>query len=874
MIDLNSSSTIVEYHGQGRRFTIAYCRSHFFVVQATKGSWDTKHNWCRIVHGGAKSGDKSRVSSGHVSKASSSTQRRERGESETPDGKRRRPYPFAGMTEEEVTQVQVKAARQMKEREQHYKAVIIAHGSFNPPHAGHIGMMQKARTRLISAGYEVQAGVMAIANRSWIWGKGDLALSDACRVEAINKLAADNGCSSWLHADARGVLFKSYWQMRPILMQQYPNTVVFGVWGSDSGRTFYEGPGICVYRHGYCGPKEDIAAQHYAIEEEEVHSHSSTKLRRAIFRKDFDVVASMTSNSLAAMAKQWDILDWSSKEIVGVEEAELASQHGKINTSIILDDIPDNNVEHGNIVETAKDVEAKTFQDDENEHHPVLLQTQSSAQAIVSNRHEVEPRCALVPQEKAMPKRRNAARPKPDTVRPPLPRRRRAAVAQTTIVGEAEPHNAATTGHRDNHEPADQLAADDQPPDEFAFSIAHFDSVQEAFDLVAEPALVLHQREFGAMSIRDEGMMRIRLGPPTACAMTGFMNREQAGVQSLPLHRIADSLGWMLLPGFLMSWEFAYLEVSMVRELVRDLLSRTMSMVRRQALLSFPAVTFVGIESNFHTFQIYARSEHTNDKEAIAGELQWLANSYIASTKREHDMHKMRISMHHADWPTEYSPDSITDDTNHINHGGDDRAGIVSGGGGTAPYSWHYLVFTVFVIGVIGTVTFVSSLDAKLAQLSRSCQPWDVRDFELFSAIERTRETPPSCLLFTSSSGILRWVLPSPVLSRDYSLCVACGRRACLHFLSQMSDWFAPFPILSLDSLRCWTSHGLACSLRMMSSLPYFGKLFVDFMLGCVNDILRIWPPMTMVMSTTGTLYIWEGGAPHAMTRASPCMLH
>eukprot|EP00971_Amphidinium_carterae_P169948 3367380-Amphidinium_carterae.1 len=879
MIDLNSSSTIVEYLGQGRRFTIAFCRSHFFLVKETKRSRSTKRNRCWIVFGGAKSGDKPGLSSGHVSKASSSTQRRERGPSETKDGKRRRPYPFAGMTEKEVDQVQVKAARQMKEREQQYQAIIVAHGSFNPPHAGHIGMMRKARARLISAGYEVQAGIMAIAHRSWIWGKGDLSLSDACRAEAIDKLAADSGCSSWLHADARGVLFKSYWQMRPILLQQYPNTTVFGVWGSDSGRTFYEGPGICVFRRGYSGPKEDTAAQHYTIEEEEAHSHSSTKLRQAIFRKDFDAVASMTSNSLADMAKQWDIMDWSNKEIVEVEKAELAAQRGKTNSSISLDDIANNSVEHDNTVKTVIDVEAKTIPDDKNEHPPVLLHTPHHAQVIQCDRHEVEPRRALVPQEKAMPKKKSTARPQPDTDRPPLPRRRRAAAAtaaQPPIEEEeAVSHNTATTGHRDQREPANQIAAGDHPTDEFAFSIARFDNVQEAFDLVAEPALVLHQRDFGAMSIRDEGMMHIRLGPPMACALTGFMTRAQAGPQSLPLHRIADSLGWMLLPGFLMSWHFAYLEVSIVRELVRDLLSRTMSMVRKQALLSFPAVTFVGIEMNYHTFQIYTRSEHTDDMEAIAKELQWLANSYIASTRREHDMHKIRICLHHASWPSEYSPNSTSDDdTRTTNHGGAGRAGLVSGGGGAVPYSLHHLVLAAFVTSDIGTAFFVSSLDAKMEQLSSHCHSWDVLDFDLFSAIEWTQELPPSCPLFTSSSGVLMWMLLCPVLTSICSSHVARLGQICPQFLSLMSAWFVPPPAPSLDSLCYETSHWLACSLRMMSSWPYCGKTLVDFVLGSVYNILRTWHVGTLLMSTAGTMRIWSGGAPHAMSQTSPCMLH
>eukprot|EP00971_Amphidinium_carterae_P328249 6460019-Amphidinium_carterae.2 len=806
MIDLFSSATITEYTGQGRRFTVAYSKSHFVLVKTAPGRNASVQGRGRVVHGGAKS----RAHTKLQSRASSSHQDQSTNIEGAQAGRNKRPYPFADMTEEEIQQIQVEARQQCQEREQQCKALLVSHGSFNPPHLGHIEMMKKARSRLISAGYEVEAGVMAIANRSWIWSKGDLSLEDSQRVAALEKLIADNGCADWLHADIRGTGFKSYWQMKPLLMQQYPGTIVFGIFGSDCGRVFPEGPGICVCRRGYSGPKENHTERQYTVEEEEAHSHSSTKLRQAIFRKEFDKVASMTGRSLLPMVKQWGLTMWHNKGVLEVEAAEAAARELKLQnrraiastdindnpTRIVLpvNDVYHNSNEATRTTRAVDEVMIPAQTPQERTRKVALPQAQTTP--AVEEVREAEPPRVLVPQEKAMPRRTAVARHKPVDNRPPLPRRRRPADHPTATDGAGEHDVPPTTEQAPEQPPEPEPAAPHiittHLPDEFTFPIANFDSIQDAIDLVVEPALALYQRDLGEISIQGDGLMRVTLGASVTCATTVFITSQQARAQSYPLNRIAEYLNWTYLPGFLMSWYFAFLEVATVRDEVRDLLSRTMSLVRRQAVLSAPTVILIGIESRYHTFNIFTRADHTQDKVAMAGEIQWLANSFIASVKRDNFMHRMRVCLHHADWPTEYSDGSGNDDDNADNTG---ITTVVSGGGAATTTSspsssstwraWYnvvvYIASTIYIIVLADVVTSaiendgcLSSLADIMIVLSRA-YALELRTLghERSVAIEWTLKHCYPSLLLIHLFGFALWV-PSRFVS-------ACARY---HFLA------------------------------------------------------------------------------------------
>eukprot|EP00971_Amphidinium_carterae_P010748 212355-Amphidinium_carterae.1 len=105
---------------------------------------------------------------------------------------------------------------------------------------------------------------------------------------------------AWLHADERGVGYRSYWQMKPLLAMEYPGCVFYGVWGSDStGTSFPSGPSVCVVRRGYEGPLQSVQDQHYVVHEQHTHQFSSTRVRKAIASGDVSLVNSMVCPALS-----------------------------------------------------------------------------------------------------------------------------------------------------------------------------------------------------------------------------------------------------------------------------------------------------------------------------------------------------------------------------------------------------------------------------------------------------------------------------------------------------------------------------------------------------------------------------------------------
>eukprot|EP00971_Amphidinium_carterae_P049744 980555-Amphidinium_carterae.3 len=212
------------------------------------------------------------------------------------------------------------------------KAVLVNHGSFNPPHWGHIQMMAKAKLRLEVAGYEVVIGLMAITNRARIWQKSAKALPDQFRVELINRLSHAAHHSMWLKGDIRGNEFKSYWQMAEnVLQQEYPDHVIFGVVGGDycCGR-FPDGPCVCVHRQGFADPKEDIAEDHFLVKDEEAHTYSSTRLRKALADMNQQELDALMGQEAVQLLLKLPEKNWKSWEDAWAEQEERAwAQNGQ-----------------------------------------------------------------------------------------------------------------------------------------------------------------------------------------------------------------------------------------------------------------------------------------------------------------------------------------------------------------------------------------------------------------------------------------------------------------------------------------------------------------------------------------------------------------
>eukprot|EP00971_Amphidinium_carterae_P350801 6491747-Amphidinium_carterae.1 len=547
----------------------------------------------------------------------------------------RRRYPFAGMSSVEINQLADTAAQSTQQRRRQAKAVLIAHGSFNPPHYGHIHMMQKARARLLAEGIVVQAGLLAIANKSWIWSKGAPALDDDIRVELINLMATSAGCGDWLRGERRGVDHNSHWQMISMLSGDYPGATIYGVWGSDyCNSSFPEGPGICVFRHGHPSPTENPNSLQFAVDEGESHTYSSTKLRKAIAARNFVAVAAMMSPDIVNSVKALNSTCWLHKE----------DHDGSTSAPKAASTIP-------------MDTQLNS------------ASAQSSNTGATSKATAVAPRQVVVEVAKSKPMpRRTHLQPRHAAVtinRPPLPRRRRS--APRNVRGIEEGSGVALTSAAmavAAPTPPAMPATEAQPAaapaasSVFEFNTEPFDGLQDAVDLVVEPALVMFQRSLDQMHLQENGRLAVHMGPPEKAALTVFPTREQRGAQSLPLHKLSDQAQWITLEGHLMSWHFVQLEVGLVRQAFRDLLSRTMSLVRSQAVLSFPGVTVVGAEHHFHPFTVFAKATSAASHENIAWEIQWLANSVIAAERRDYHMHSIRVCMHGAEWPSEPEVDS------------------------------------------------------------------------------------------------------------------------------------------------------------------------------------------------------------------------
>eukprot|EP00971_Amphidinium_carterae_P352149 6492452-Amphidinium_carterae.1 len=215
----------------------------------------------------------------------------------------KRPYPYSGYTAEMFEQQDERSKRKLAEARRATPVVIVAHGSFNPVHFGHVHMMIRAKERLEEDGLRVVAGVMALAHRDWVQAKKAQVLSDYARACLIDLMCKEFHQDTWLHADERGVDFKSYWQMRPLLAKDYPGCTFYGVWGSDStGTSFPSGPSVCVVRRGFEGPLQSVEDMHYVVHEQHTHQFSSTRVRKAITAGDISLVSSMMCPTLAWLA--------------------------------------------------------------------------------------------------------------------------------------------------------------------------------------------------------------------------------------------------------------------------------------------------------------------------------------------------------------------------------------------------------------------------------------------------------------------------------------------------------------------------------------------------------------------------------------------
>jgi len=73
------------------------------------------------------------------------------------------------------------------------EAFLVSHGSFNPPHKGHVEMMWMAKQCVEAAGYQVTAGVLALTCTGHIAAKGAPVMTDEIREQCCNGLISTLG---------------------------------------------------------------------------------------------------------------------------------------------------------------------------------------------------------------------------------------------------------------------------------------------------------------------------------------------------------------------------------------------------------------------------------------------------------------------------------------------------------------------------------------------------------------------------------------------------------------------------------------------------------------------------------------------------------
>ena len=185
------------------------------------------------------------------------------------------------------------------------RAIIAMHGSFNPPHLGHISMMVRAREVLQARGYDVD-GEFATTSASWIQGKHTRAMKTAVRIGLLERMIESEGADSWLQAfDGSAVDSTSGWLGMSV---QGKNTLPVHVGGVDVMENYNERPPaggeqIVVGRSGHPPWEPQSSKVTYLQADQAFGGTSSTAVNAAMQAGKWEVVASMCGAEVAAMLR-------------------------------------------------------------------------------------------------------------------------------------------------------------------------------------------------------------------------------------------------------------------------------------------------------------------------------------------------------------------------------------------------------------------------------------------------------------------------------------------------------------------------------------------------------------------------------------------
>jgi nicotinic acid mononucleotide adenylyltransferase len=186
--------------------------------------------------------------------------------------------------------------------------VLFSTGCYNPPHAGHFHILQKAKTALEERGHTVIAGYVVPAHQSYINQKVTDCPGQHASLSASRRLAAcggaisnDDNVSTWLDVDPYEVLYgrcdvnftatqhRLELYLRQHVSDQVHLVYVFGGDNASFTRVYWNrGLAVCVNRPGY----EDTFERFRAELESDAEAGNEDRKKRILWVKGYNELAS------------------------------------------------------------------------------------------------------------------------------------------------------------------------------------------------------------------------------------------------------------------------------------------------------------------------------------------------------------------------------------------------------------------------------------------------------------------------------------------------------------------------------------------------------------------------------------------------------
>eukprot|EP00971_Amphidinium_carterae_P349017 6490795-Amphidinium_carterae.3 len=247
---------------------------------------------------------------------------------------------------------------------------------------------------------------------------------------------------------------------------------------------------------------------------------------------------------------------------------------------------------------------------------------------------------------KAMPRRRvalrEAGRPPADRVdrldaRPLLQRRRR--------YGPAVPYNLAI-----------QYPPEDTPlPQPLVRQFLAMLPFQEACAYVGEAMATMYHRDIERYTVRSSGgdnpdVITVHFGEEQVhSSVVSFPDAEQSHAIAVPLSKLAAELGWVCLEGWLMEYEFAFLEFGHVRHHLKAMLRNIMKGIRTRCTLCRPSIAYFSVYHYYHQVKLFVEPIVPSSRARLAAEINGLFEGFVcvavAATPAECMFQTMRLSL-------------------------------------------------------------------------------------------------------------------------------------------------------------------------------------------------------------------------------------